>query len=42
MKHQKLCNFDDQFRPGAPALVGDFFIKAESPRGSIFLLVGNI
>jgi hypothetical protein len=30
-----------RYRPGALAPVGDFFIKIESPSGSIFLLVGG-
>jgi hypothetical protein len=32
----------DSDRPGANALVGDFFIDQESPSGSIFLLAGAL
>ena len=42
MVNQKLRNYMDKYRPGALAPVGDFFIKAESPSGSIFLPVGDL
>jgi hypothetical protein len=42
MEHKKLLILSDRYRPGAFALVGDFFIIPESPCGSIFLLVGGV
>jgi len=39
MVNQKLRNSKAKYRPGALAPVGDFFIKPESPSGSIFLPV---
>jgi len=39
MEHKKLIILSDKYRPGAFALVGDFFSKRESPCGSIFLPV---
>jgi len=42
MEHKKLPMLPDKFRPGALAHVGDFFIKPESPCGSIFLPVGGV
>jgi hypothetical protein len=41
MEHKKLFILTDKYRPGALALMGDFFIKPQSPCGSIFLLVGG-
>jgi hypothetical protein len=41
MKNKKIIILIDKYRPGAFALVGDFFIKPESPCGSIFLPIGN-
>jgi len=41
MEHKKLLILSDKYRPGAYAHVGDFFIKRESPCGSIFLSVGG-
>ena len=42
MDYQKLHIEYDRYRPGAFALVGDFFITIESPSGSIFLPLGKI
>jgi hypothetical protein len=42
MEHKKLLILSDRYRPGAFALVGDFFINPESPCGSIFLPVGGV
>jgi hypothetical protein len=42
MEHKKLFMLPDKYRPGALALVGDFFIKPESPCGSIFLPVVGV
>jgi hypothetical protein len=42
MECKKLRNFNDKYRPGALAPVGDFFIKPESLSGSIFLPVGEL
>jgi hypothetical protein len=41
MNPKKLFGYTDKYRPGAHALVGDFFIIKESPSGSIFLPVGG-
>jgi hypothetical protein len=41
MEHKKLFILPDKYRPGAHALVGDFFITQESPCGSIFLPIGG-
>jgi hypothetical protein len=42
MEHKKLFMLPDKYRPGALARVGDFFIKPESPCGSIFLPVVGV
>jgi hypothetical protein len=42
MKSKKIYVLFDKYRPGAFALVGGFFIKPESPCGSIFLPVGSL
>ena len=42
MVNQKLRNSKAKYRPGALAPVGDFFIKPESPSGSIFLPVDDL
>lgn len=43
MVNQKLRNYTAKYRPGALAPVGDFFfIKPESPSGSIFLPVDDL
>jgi hypothetical protein len=41
MENIKLRIFLEFSRPGAFALVGDYFIKTESPSGSIFLPAGE-
>jgi hypothetical protein len=41
MEYKKIFILSDKYRPGAFALVGDFFIKRESPCGSIFLPMGG-
>jgi hypothetical protein len=41
MVPHKLNILSDRYRPGALAPVGDFFIKPESPSGSIFLPIGG-
>ena len=41
MECKKLRNLYEKYRPGAHALVGVFFIKQESPSGSIFLSFGR-
>jgi hypothetical protein len=42
MKHHKFRDISEKYRPGAFAPVGDFFIRPESPCGSIFLLAGDL
>jgi hypothetical protein len=39
MDCRRLLFLFDRYRPGAFAPLGDFFVTAESPRGSIFLPV---
>jgi hypothetical protein len=41
MENKKRTALQEVDRPGANALVGDFFIKTESPCGSIFLYEGD-
>jgi NADH:ubiquinone oxidoreductase subunit D len=41
MKYKKQPDLLDKYRPGAFVPMGDFFIIAESPRGSIFLYIGD-
>jgi len=41
MENKKLKFHQEVSRPGAKALVGDFFTHPESPRGSIFLFPGG-
>jgi hypothetical protein len=41
MEHKKLNVLQEVIRPGAQALVGDFFTHPESLCGSIFLLPGG-
>jgi hypothetical protein len=41
MDHKRPVILASRFRPGAFAPMGEIFIKAESPCGSIFLPVGD-
>jgi hypothetical protein len=42
MKYKRDTDRLDKYRPGAHALMGDFFIIPESPSGSIFLNLGEM